>query len=79
MNEIFQYLEFFIWNYHVTFIISLKPKILCFLAFVRKRELVYLNNNPIFLMFYFIFERDSASRGGAEREGDTKSEAGSRL
>ena len=27
----------------------------------------------------FIFERQSASRGGAEREGDTESEAGSRL
>ena len=27
----------------------------------------------------FIFERDSVSRGGAEREGDTESETGSRL
>ena len=27
----------------------------------------------------FIFERQSMSRGGAEREGDTESEAGSRL
>ena len=32
-------------------------------------------------MFYFIFERqrDSMSGGGAEREGDTESKAGSRL
>ena len=34
-------------------------------------------------MFLFIFEgereRQSMSRGGAEREGDTESEAGSRL
>ena len=27
----------------------------------------------------FIFERQSMHRGGAEREGDTESEAGSRL
>ena len=27
----------------------------------------------------FIFERERASKGGAEREGDTESEAGSRL
>ena len=27
----------------------------------------------------FIFERDSVSRGGTEREGDTESETGSRL
>ena len=27
----------------------------------------------------FIFERQSVSRGGEEREGDTESEAGSRL
>ena len=27
----------------------------------------------------FIFERDRESRGGAEREGDTESKAGSRL
>ena len=27
----------------------------------------------------FIFERDIVSRGGAEREGDTESETGSRL
>ena len=30
-------------------------------------------------MFLFIFERQSVSRGGAEKEGDTESEAGSRL
>ena len=29
-------------------------------------------------MFIFERERDSVSRGGAEREGDTESEAGSR-
>ena len=28
---------------------------------------------------YLLRERQSASRGGAEREGDTESEAGSRL
>ena len=30
-------------------------------------------------MFLFIFETESMSGGGAEREGDTESEAGSRL
>ena len=30
-------------------------------------------------MFIFTFERQSMSRGGAEREGDTESEAGSEL
>ena len=30
-------------------------------------------------MFYFIFERESTSRGGAEREENTESEAASRL
>ena len=30
-------------------------------------------------MFIFERERQSVSRGGAEREGDTESEAGSRL
>ena len=31
-------------------------------------------------MFYsFLRERESMSRGGAEREGDTESEAGTRL
>ena len=36
----------------------------------------------IFLMFYWFFrerETESMSRGGSEREGDTESEAGSRL
>ena len=33
----------------------------------------------VFLMFIFERERQSVSRGGAEREGDTESEAGSRL
>ena len=33
-----------------------------------------------FMFFYFILkERQSVSRGGAEREGDTELEAGSRL
>ena len=32
-----------------------------------------------FLKYLFIFEREDASRGGAEREGDTESKAGSRL
>ena len=31
------------------------------------------------LMFIYFWERDSASQGGAEREGDTQSEAGSGL
>ena len=30
-------------------------------------------------MFIFIFERESMSKGGADREGETESEAGSRL
>ena len=30
-------------------------------------------------MFIFEIKRESARRGGAEREGDTESEAGSRL
>ena len=32
-----------------------------------------------FLIYLFLRGRDSVSRGGAEREGDTESEAGSRL
>ena len=32
-----------------------------------------------YLIFIFERQRQSASRGGAEREGDTESEAGSRL
>ena len=32
-----------------------------------------------FLIFIFERERERASRGGAEREGDTDSQAGSRL
>ena len=32
-----------------------------------------------FLLFIFERDRHSRSRGGAEREGDTESEAGSRL
>ena len=31
------------------------------------------------VIFNFIFERERESRGGAEREGDAESEAGSRL
>ena len=31
------------------------------------------------LMFIYFLERQSESRGGAEREGDTECEAGSRL
>ena len=31
------------------------------------------------LIYLSIFERESANRGGAKKEGDTKSEAGSRL
>ena len=38
--------------------------------------ILFLNN---FLMFIFERERWSASRGGAERDGDTEFEAGSRL
>ena len=30
-------------------------------------------------IFFLIFERESMNRGEAEREGDTESEAGSRL
>ena len=32
-----------------------------------------------FLTFFFLRERDSVSRGGAEREGNTESETESRL
>ena len=41
----------------------------------------YLQLTFIFLKIFlmFIFERQSASGGGAEREGDTESDAGSRL
>ena len=39
-----------------------------------------LGSKNIFFMFHlFLRERQSVSRGGAEREGDTESEAGSRL
>ena len=42
------------------------------------------NNTPIkknffFNVYLFLRERQSVSRGGAEREGDTESEAGPRL
>ena len=44
---------------------------------------VYINNffENFFLMFIYFWdrERQSMSRGGAEREGDTESEAGSRI
>ena len=41
----------------------------------------YYDLKKIFLMFIYLGEgeRQSVSRGGAEREGDTESEAGSRL
>ena len=35
--------------------------------------------NFFFNVYLFLRERQSVSRGGAEREGDTESEAGSRL
>ena len=38
----------------------------------------YLLIFPLFKMFYF-WERQSKSRGGAEKEGETESKAGSRL
>ena len=38
-----------------------------------------LKNFKIFFKYLFIFERESVSRGGAEREGDTESAASSRL
>ena len=42
-----------------------------------------ISNLKFFLMFLFIFEgereRQSMNGGGAEREGDTESKAGSRL
>ena len=42
---------------------------------------VLISLTKFFLIFLFTFEgeRQSASRGGAEREGDAESEAGSRL
>ena len=45
-----------------------------------KQENDMINLHPsFFLMFIFERQRKSASRGAAEREGDTESEAGSRL
>ena len=42
--------------------------------------IVCLNRSFFFNFFnIYLFLRDSMSRGGAEREGDTESEAGSRL
>ena len=39
--------------------------------------------DPLFFFFFNVYsffkDRESTSRGGAEREGDTESEAGSRL
>ena len=48
----------------------MNPDHLCFFVFFN-----------FFLMFIFIFEtgKQSMSGGGAEREGDTESETGSRL
>ena len=46
-----------------------------------KQNSSVLMNDQIFLIVlcFLYFERERASRGGAEREGDTESEAGSRL
>ena len=48
-------------------------------------DLMWINILFLFLLFFNVYlllrdrERQSMSRGGAEREGDTESEAGSRL
>ena len=45
---------------------------------IHQRQLRY-ECLKIFFIIYFLRERDSMSRGGAEREGDAEPEAGSRL
>ena len=56
------------------------------LAGVSENDTVTLENNLVFLIFFFNVyfserqrDRESASRGGAEKKGDTESEAGFRL
>ena len=53
---------------------------MCVISIFQKIFKVYLFKK-IFLVFIFETERErqSASRGGAEREGDPESEAGSKL
>ena len=47
---------------------------------IKLKKVVNMANFNFFKMFYlFLRQRHSMSRGGAEREGDTESEAGSRL
>ena len=43
------------------------------------RSTVFFFFNLFFKIYLFLRQRQSTSRGGAEREGDTESEAGSRL
>ena len=57
-----------------------------FMAYLEEDEvgcghLIYLKKKFFFFNIYLFFgtERDSMNGGGAEREGDTESETGSRL
>ena len=54
--------------------------LLCIYLYFVKNQCYFLNS---FNVYFFIFERERertrTSRRGAEREGDTESEAGSRL
>ena len=50
-----------------------------YLTKLAKPQFLHLKNENIFVTFLFLFERQGTSRGGAEREGDTESETGSRL
>ena len=58
-------------------------KNLAYMQFIKvsKCKIVFSYNKQSFFNIYLFFERgrQSMSRGGAEREGDPESEAGSRL
>ena len=63
---------------------SLKKKFLYLLKYLPTSEpvnvrLLYCLFIILFILFYIIFERERDRWGGAETEGDTESEAGSRL
>ena len=50
-----------------------------FLPFPRSQTCVLsVSKNTLYLFFKCLFERERASKGGAEREGDTEFETGSR-
>ena len=60
-------------------ILSLPSLLLKMKCSLNDFELVAHSHYSLLLMFIFMFERQSASGRGAEREGDTKSKPGSRL